>query len=109
MKKKYEKMLWQIRDGMKKVPMSISGLGNRTASIGSYISTCKDLQIEHENVLCFLDHLQQTVFWEEHIKKADDLDMEEIRENIKYTKEKMEYYFNEYHSWVKERCEQNWN
>ncbi len=101
-------MLWQIRDDMKKVPMSISGLGSRTSSIESYISTCKDLQFEHENVLCFLDYLQQRVFWEEHIKKCM-CDKEEIRENIEYTKERMEYYFNEYHSWVHERCEQNWN
>lgn len=108
MKKQYEKMLWQIRDDMKKVPMSISGLGSRTASIEPYISTCKDLQIEHENVLCFLDYLQQTVFWEEHIKKVDKYDKEEIQENIEYAKEKMEYYYNEYHSWIQERCEQNW-
>lgn len=109
MKKQYEKMLWQIRDDMKKIPMAINGLGSRSASIDSYISTCKDLQVEHENVLCFLDYLQQTVFWEDHIKKADGCDKEEIQESIEYTKEQMWHYFNEFNSWVKERCEQNWN
>ncbi len=109
MKKQYEKMLWQIRDDMKNIPMAISGLGSHSASIDSYISTCKDLQVEHENVLCFLDYLQQTVFWEEHIKKADDCDREEIQESIEYTKEQMWHYFNKFNSWVKERREQNWN
>lgn len=109
MKKQYEKMLWQIRDDMKKVPMSVSGLGSRTASIDSYISTCKDLQVEHENVLCFLDYLQQTVFWEEQLKKVNPCDKEEVQGTIDYTKEQMEYYFNEFHSWVQERCEQKWN
>lgn len=109
MKKQYEKMLWQIIDDMKKVPMAISGRGSRTAGIESYVSTCKDLQVEHENVSCFLDYLQQTIYWEEQIKKADYFDKEEMQGTIEYTKEQMNYYFNEYHSWVQERCEQNWN
>ena len=89
--------------------MSISGLGSQSASIDSYVSTCKDLQVEHENVFCFLDYLQQTIFWEEHIRKADECGEEEIQESIEYAKGKMQYYFDEYHSWVEERCEQNWN
>ena len=109
MKKQYEKMLWQIRDDMKKVPMAISGLGSRSASIDSYVSACKDLQVEHENIGCFLDYLQQTMFWEEQLKKAEEWDKEEIQGTIDYTKEQMEHYFDEYHSWVEERCEQNWS
>lgn len=108
MKKKYEKMLWQIIEDMKKVPMAASG-GSQSASIEAYILTCKDLQIEHENVSYFLDYLEQTVFWEKHIKEADECDKEEIKVSIEYTKNKMEHYFNEYHSWVQERCKQNWN
>lgn len=108
MKKHYEKMLWQIRDDMKKVPMAISSMGSQSTCIDSYISTCKDLQVEHENVACFLDYLQQTLFWEEYLKIADEWDKEEIQGTIEYTKEQMEHYFNEYHSWIEERCEQMW-
>lgn len=89
--------------------MAVSGLGSRTSSVESYVSTCKDLQVEHENIACFLDYLQQTVFWEEYVKKADKCDIDEIQEDIRCTKEKMEYYFNEYHAWVQERCEQTWD
>lgn len=109
MKKKYEKMLWQIRDDMKKVPLAISGTGAQSACITSFVSTCRDLQVEHENVVCFLDYLQQLMFWEEHIKKVDEWEKEEIQETIDYTKEQMYHFFNEYHSWVEERCNAKWS
>ncbi len=109
MKKEYEKMLWQIRDDMKKVPLAVSGLGSQSAHLASYISTCRDLEVEHENVVCFLDYLQQTVFWEEHIKKVDECDKEEIQIMIDYTKEQMYHFYNEYHSWVQERCNARWS
>jgi len=109
MKKEYEKMLWQIRDDMKKVPLSISGLGTQSAHLASYISTCRDLQVEHENILCFLDYMQQTIFWENYIKTVDEYDKEEIQETIKYTKERMYHFYNEYRSWIEERCTAKWD
>lgn len=109
MKKEYEKMIWQIRDDMKKIPMAISGLGAASASLQSYISTCRDLEVEHEKLCCFFDYLQQTVFWEERYKKVDEYDKEEIQETIAYCKKEMYRYFNEYHSWVEERCFKNWS
>lgn len=106
MKKEYEKMIWTIRDDMKKVPLSVKG--HRTSFIDSYIHTCKDLEVEHENLVCFFDYLQQTVFWEEKYKKADKWDKEEIMGTIEYVKEKMHHYFKEYHSWVEERVKEQW-
>lgn len=109
MKKEYEKLLWQIRDDMKKIPMSVSGLGSQSANLTSYIHTCRDLEKEHENVLCFLDYLQQVCFWENHIKKVHECDKEEVQYSIDYYKEEMMKYFNEFHLWVEERVSQNWN
>lgn len=109
MKKQYEKLLWQIRDDMKKIPMSVSGLGSQSANLTSYIHTCRDLEKEHENVLCFLDYLQQVCFWENHIKKVHECDKEEVQYSIDYCKEEMMKNFNEFHSWVEERVSQNWN
>ena len=108
MKKEYEKKIWQIRDDMRKVPLAISGKGAASATVQSYISAYRDLEVEHEKLFCFFDYLQQLVFWEEQIKKADEWDKDEIQGTIDYCREQMESYFNGYHSWVQERCAEYW-
>ena len=109
MKKKYENMLWEVMKCMKQIPLSVSGMGSRSAHIESYVSTCRDLEAVHSNVTCFLDYLQQLVYWERQIKKINICDRDEVEGTIEYAKENMYRYYNEFMEWFEERKSQNWN
>lgn len=53
MKKKYEKILWDMTENMQKIPLAISGTGAASTHIGSYISAYRDMEPAWEWILLY--------------------------------------------------------
>lgn len=109
MKKEYEKIIWDIYENMRQIPLAISGLDARSTSVDSYISAYKDMEPAWNYICIILDGLKNINLYEDMIKNNVECDKKEIKGQIDYYCNIVKKTSDNFNDFIQERKIKNWN
>ena len=108
MKSKYDKIIWNMYENMRQIPLAISGLGGATAFANSYISAYKDIEPAWQYISIILDGLKNVDIYENIIKTDENCDKKEMKGQIEFYLNAVNKATKDFDNFVKERKAQNW-
>lgn len=109
MKKKYEKIIWNMYENMRQIPLAINGVDARSSFAGSYISAYKDMEPAWNYICIILDGLKNIEICEDIIKNNVECDKKEIQGQIDYYWDMVKKASDNFNGFIQERKIRNWN
>lgn len=109
MKKKYTKIIWNMYENMRQIPLAISGFGANSAFAGSYISAYKDMEPAWNYICIILDGLKNINAYEDIIKSNVECDKKEIKGQIDHYWNMVKNASDAFDNFIQERKNKNWN
>lgn len=109
MKKKYEKIIWNMYENMHQIPLAINGSDARSSFVSSYISAYKDMESAWNYICIILDGLKNIEVCEDIIKNNVECDKREIRGQINHYGDIVKKASDNFDDFIQERKSKNWN